>query len=93
MQTCQKCRMDLPDVEWFCKECWLEDSCNQGNIPLINLKGVGHQGNEGKVGDFSVGGSPTTKQKIVEALRKLGIVWRRLNRSLDVAHESDEIVE
>ena len=96
MQTCQKCRMDLPDVDWFCKDCWLDDanaSHNQGNIPLVYTKVVGNQGNESKVGDLGVGGSPTLKEKIVEGLRKLGIVWRRLNRNLDVVHETDEIVE
>ena len=91
MQTCQKCRMDLPDVDWFCTSCWLLD--DQGNIPLVYTKVVGNQGNQSKMGDFGVRGGPTTKEKIVNALRKLDIVWGRLNRSLDVAHETDEILK
>jgi hypothetical protein len=89
--------MDLPDVDWFCKECWMEDANstlhNQGNIPLIYTKVFGDQRNQSKVGDLSVGGSPTAKEKIVEALRKLGIVWGRLNRCLNVVHEPGEFVE
>ena len=91
MQTCQKCRMDLPDVDWFCKECWLLD--DQGNVPLVYTKVFGDQGNDSKVSDLGVRGGPATKEKIVEALRKLGIVWGRLNRCLDVVHETKKIVE
>lgn len=79
MQTCQRCRMDLPDVDWFCPKCWLEDSQEQGDIPLVYMKGVRDQGNQSKVGDLGIGRGPTTKEEIVEGLRKLGIVWRRLN--------------
>lgn len=97
MQTCQKCRMDLPDVDWFCKDCWVEDanstSYNQGNVPLVDAKVFGDHRNESKVGDLSIGGGPTAKEKIVDALRKLGIVWGRLNRCLDVGHETEEVVE
>ena len=96
MQTCQRCRMDLPDVDWFCKDCWLADSDpshDEGNIPLVYTKVIGDQGNQSKVGDLGIRGSPAPKEKIVEALRKLGIVWGRLNRCLDVAHESEKIVE
>ena len=91
MQTCQKCRMDLPDVDWFCRDCWLLD--DQGNVPLVYTKVLGNQGNQSKVGDLGVGRGPTAKEKIVEALRKLGIVWGRLNRCLNVVHEPGEFVE
>lgn len=91
MQTCQKCRMDLPDVDWFCKDCWLLD--DQGNVPLVYTKVFGDQGNQSKVGDLGIRGSPASKEKIVDALRKLGIVWGRLNRNLDVLHETEKIVE
>lgn len=97
MHTCQRCRMDLPDVDWFCKDCWVEDAnstlYNQGNVPLINVKGFGYQGNQSKVGDLGVGGGPTLKEKFVDTLRKLGIVWGRLNRSFDVDHEFHKIIE
>ncbi len=85
--------MDLPDVDWFCTKCWMEDSQEQGNVPLVYTKVVGNQGNQSKVGDLGVRGGPTAKEKIVEALRKLGIVWGRLNRSLDIEHKLDKIVE
>ena len=87
MQTCQKCRMELPDVDWFCTSCWLLD--DQGDIPLVYTKVFGDQRNQGKVGDLGVSRGPTAKEKIVDALRKLGIVWGRLNRCLDIAHETE----
>jgi hypothetical protein len=52
--------MDLPDVDWFCKDCWMEDAnstlYNQGNIPLVYTKVLGDQGNQSKVSDLGVGG-------------------------------------
>jgi hypothetical protein len=23
---CQRCRMELPDVDWYCVQCWIESS-------------------------------------------------------------------
>jgi hypothetical protein len=81
--------MDLPDVDWFCKDCWLLD--DQGHIPLVYTKVIGNKGDHNKVGHLSVGWGAALKEKVVESLGKLGIVRRSTDRGLNVHHETGKL--
>ena len=73
MTTCQKCRMDLPDVDWFCPKCWVEDSVglhDSPHIPLINMVVVGGDREKSKADNLNVVGSTAGQDKILKTGRE-----------------------
>lgn len=82
--------MDLPEVDWFCRACWLHDD---SHIPLVNVKVVDTHGDQRKADNLNIIGSTTAQNEIVKSSGKGGIERGCDIKRLSDPHKSEKIVK